>query len=106
MLKNLKQWFKTKQQLIHKIKVLEKHCRIVNDSFLDCSELYNNLSKVLEKVKSENINLQAQLHNQQIQYENKISGFQKIIENQSNDILALRAKLEKKRQRYFKKGKK
>ncbi|WP_439287534.1 hypothetical protein [Lonepinella sp. BR2904] len=106
MLNNLKQWFKTKQQLIHKIKGLEKHCRIVNDSFLDYSELYNNLSKVLEKVKSENINLQAKLHNQQIQHENKVSGLQKVIDNQAKDILALRAKLEKKRQRYFKKGKK
>jgi len=50
--------------------------------------------------------LNAKLHNQQIQSENKITGLQKIIENQADDILQLKAKLEKKKQRYFKKGKK
>jgi len=50
--------------------------------------------------------LNAKLHNQQIQSENKITGLQTIIKNQADDILQLKAKLEKKKQRYFKKGKK
>ncbi|WP_439291266.1 hypothetical protein, partial [Lonepinella koalarum] len=49
--------------------------------------------------------LNAKLHNQQIQSENKISGLQKVIDNQAKDILQLKAKLEKKKQRYFKRRK-
>ncbi|WP_439242351.1 hypothetical protein [Lonepinella sp. BR2474] len=99
MLNKIKQWFKTKQQLINLIQQLERKCRLNNDE-LELSREWS--SKLLQQ----RVDLQAKLHNQKIQHENKVSGLQKIIENQAQDILQLKAKVEKKKQRYFKKGKK
>ncbi|MDH2927313.1 hypothetical protein [Lonepinella koalarum] len=113
MLNTIKQWFKSKNSLITTIQRLDKELDEANDKTQQYSNAENHIQTLLERnrimYKEKGIEiaqLQAKLHNQQIQYENKISGLQKIIEGQAQDILQLKAKLEKKKQRYFKKGKK
>ncbi|WP_439235142.1 hypothetical protein [Lonepinella koalarum] len=112
MLKNLKQWFKTKNSLIATIQRLDKELDEANDKaqeYLNLAQSVNALleqNRIMYKEKCvELAQLNAKLHNQQIQSENKISGLQKVIDNQAKDILQLKAKLEKKKQRYFKRRK-
>ncbi|MDH2925606.1 hypothetical protein [Lonepinella koalarum] len=112
MLNTIKQWFKSKNSLITTIQRLDKEIDETNEKAREYSNIAQSVNALLEQSRImykekcvELAQLNAKLHNQQIQHENKITGLQKVIDNQAKDILQLKAKLEKKKQRYFKRRK-